>query len=198
MRSSCRRFVPALAALALAAGSPDRAHAAGFLWTGEDVFVRFLSGEAAYDDDLYLWNKSGGANLFLFDNRTGATAGTLGFSPGAFGYAAGDELVFMLRVFTQTGTAGETAGAPDFTWYSTPAMNSDGAAHAQFTVLPDGDTGMNLEDLPAAEWRAGEGDFDDMRVAVSVTPEPVSMALLGTGLAGLAGFPRRRREGEES
>ena len=195
MRLSRRRIIPALAALALVAGAPGRAHAApGCLWTGGEVFARFLSSEAAYDDNLYLWNKGGGANLFLFDNQTGATAGTIGFSPGSFGYAAGDELVFLLRVFTtQTGTAGETAGTPAFTWYSLPGMNADGAAHAQFTALGGGDTGMNWEDLPAAQWTGGEGDFNDMRVAVSVTPEPVSMALLGTGLAGLAGFRRRRR-----
>jgi hypothetical protein len=195
MRLSRRRIIPALAALALVAGAPGRAHAApGFLWTGGEVFARFLSSEAAYDDNLYLWNKGGGANLFLFDNQTGAAAGTVGFSPGSFGYAAGDELVFLLRVFTtQTGTAGETAGTPAFTWYSLPGMNADGAAHAQFAALGGGDTGMNWEDLPAAQWTGGEGDFNDMRVAVSVTPEPVSMALLGTGLAGLAGFRRRRR-----
>ena len=195
MRLSCRRIMPAFAALVLVAGAPGRAHAAsGFLWTGEDVFARFLSSEAAYDDNLYLWNKAGGANLFLFDNRTGATAGTIGFSPGSFGYTAGDELVFFLRVFTpESGTVGETAGTPAFTWYSVPGMNSDGAAHAQFTALGGGDMGMSWEDLPAAQWTGGEGDFNDMRVAVSVTPEPVSMALLGTGLAGLAGFRRRRR-----
>lgn len=194
MRFPFRRLVPVLVALVLVGGAPGRAHAAGFLWTGGDVFVRFLSSEAAFDDNLYLWNKAGGANLFLFDNQTGLTAGTLGFSPGAFGYAAGDELVFMVSVFnTQIGNAGETGGTPAFTWFSMPGMNSDGAAHAQFTALAGGDTGMNWEDLPAAQWTGGEGDFNDMRVAVSVTPEPISMALLGTGLAGLAGFRRRRR-----
>ncbi len=199
MRFSRRRFIPALAALVLVAGAPERAHAAGFLWTGGDVFVRFLSSEAAYDDNLYLWNKAGGANLFLFDNQTGPTAGTLGFSPGAFGYAAGDELVFVLSVFdTQVGTAGDAGGTPALTWYSVPGMNSDGAAHAQFTALAGGDARMNWEDLPASQWQGAEGDYDDMEVGVSVTPEPVSMALLGTGLAGLAGFRRRRREREES
>lgn len=194
MRFSSRRFMPALVALVLVGGAPDRAHAAGFPWTGGDVFVSFLSSEAAFDDNLYLWNKAGGANLFLFDNQTGPTAGTLGFSPGSFGYAAGDELVFMLTVFnTKIGTAGETGGTPAFTWYSMPGMNSDGAAHAQFTTLAGGDTGMNWEDLPAARWSGAEADFNDTRVAVSVTPEPISMALLGTGLAGLAGFRRRRR-----
>jgi hypothetical protein len=33
--------------------------------------------------------------------------------------------------------------------------------------------------------------------ADTVTPEPVSMALLGTGLAGIAGVRRRRRRREE-
>lgn len=200
MRLSSLRFMPALVALVLVGGAPGRAHAAGFLWAGGDVFVSFLSSEAAYDDNLYLWNKAGGASLFLFDNQTGPTAGTLGLSPGAFGYAAGDELVFMLTVFdTKIGTAGETGGTPAFTWYSMPGMNSDGAAHAQFTALAGGDTGMNWEDLPAARWSGAEADFNDVRVAVSVTPEPISMALLGTGLAGLAGFRRRRRrESEES
>lgn len=191
--SRSARGLLVLAGLALLAPARATAQLPGtaLYATGDEIWVKFVSYEAAYTNDLYFFAFVG-QNLndaqFLFRNKT-ATPGSMMQLVGTF--VPGQEIIFGIHVYDQ-------GRGRWYTYYSgDPSRNPDNSPHVQLTDLAYGnyDVRVGFEDL----WQGGDKDYNDLifdvsGVATEVVPEPITMVLFGTGLAGVGVIGRRRRK----
>ena len=185
-----RSLLGAACAAALMGTTSNTAEGQALYATSSTVMVRFVGYSAAYTSDLYFFPSYGSYGKYILTNHT-ATPGSHYLATSTA--SVGQELVFGIYVHNTNQ------------WYYTgdPGRNSDGALHANLTDLGSGKYQINVgfEDLP----NGGDKDYNDLTFGVSgaqttVTPEPISMILLGSGLFGVggAGALRRRRQQQQA
>ncbi len=150
----------------------------------------FVDSSAGDSDSIAMLDITTGVmSSYFFSNHSTSTGATANFGT----VAAGDHLVFVMNNSTQNDLL------------RSDAVNADGITHAYLTTYAGGM--LDGSSFPAGVYvgfedrlssQGSDLDYNDDNfiftnvAAQTVTPEPGSLALMGTGAMGALGMLRRR------
>jgi hypothetical protein len=186
----------------------------------DNIFVKYIGEQALFTNDLYFYLTLPGAGEFLLRNDQEGQ-GVEVEVPGSSALAVGSEAIFGICAELDGGTTPGTSCTSQANYFSGPSSrNPDGFYHATVwtrdaylagCALAPSQCSADITTLladPAYNIVVGfedsfdgtiDHDYNDVVFAVrgaTLVPEPVTMSLLATGLAGMggAGLFRRRRK----